>query len=153
MNKALFLDRDGTINVDSGYVYRIEDFQFLDGIFELCRLAQAKGYLLIVITNQSGIERGYYSEADFQLLNSHMVQEFAKAGIKIDDVFFCPSLTGEDRKPEPGMFLKAQLKHDIDMARSASLGDKPRDIEAAQRAGVGVNILFSGSYQEIEKML
>ncbi len=153
MNKALFLDRDGTINVDTGYVYRQEDFHFIDGIFDLCRLAQQKGYLIIVITNQSGICRGYYSTEDFHRLSDYMVAEFQKEGISITDIFFCPDLEGEDRKPEAGMFIKAQQKHDIDMAQSLSLGDKERDILAAERAGVGKNILFNDSYQPILELL
>ena len=144
MVKALFLDRDGTINIDYGYVFQPEKFEFINGIFELCRKAQEKGYLIIVITNQSGIARGYFSEQDFAELNSYMLAEFTKQGIKITDVFYSPELSGNDRKPNCGMFIKARDKYGIDMAQSVSVGDKERDIEAAQKAGCGKNFLFTG---------
>lgn len=150
MAKALFLDRDGTINVDRAYVHAKEDFTFIDGVFEFCRMAQEKGYLIIVITNQSGIARGYYSEADYKELTDWMVGEFSKRGVAIADVFHCPELSGPDRKPEPGMFLKARDKYSIDMSASVNIGDKPRDVEAGERAGVGVNMLFSGNWTEME---
>ncbi len=142
-NKALFLDRDGTINEDLGFVHRIEDFRFIDGIFELCRRAEKNGFLIIVITNQSGIERGYFTDDDFQQLTSWMKEQFKDHGITITDVFYCPLLSGEDRKPHAGMFEKAKQKYNIDMAASMSLGDKERDIEAGINAGVGTNILLS----------
>lgn len=147
--RALFLDRDGTINVDKAYVHRREDFEFIDGVFDFCRRAQELGYLVIVITNQSGIARGYYTEADYRAITDWMVGEFAAHGVRVTDVFHCPLLSGPDRKPEPGMFLKARDKYGIDMASSVSIGDKPRDVEAGERAGVGRNILFAGSYSEI----
>ena len=150
MAKALFLDRDGTINVDRAYVHAKDDFTFIDGVFEFCRTAQEKGYLIIVITNQSGIARGYYSEADYKELTDWMVGEFSKRGVAIADVFHCPELSGPDRKPEPGMFLKARDKYSIDMSASVNIGDKPRDVEAGARAGVGVNMLFTGNWTEME---
>ena len=149
MTKALFLDRDGTINVDYGYVYEPERFVFIDGVFDFCRTAQDKGYLLIVVTNQSGIERGYFTEADFAAITKYMVDKFAEAGVTITDVFHCPSLEGSDRKPEPGMFLRAKEKYDIDMAASVNIGDKERDVEAGRLAGVGKNVLFTGNYCDI----
>lgn len=145
MHKALFLDRDGTINVDYGYVYQPEKFVLIDGILDLCKKAQEKGYIIIVITNQSGIARGYYTDADFQTLNNFMIKLFETHGIKITDVFYCPELFGMRRKPECGMFLEAQAKYDIDMSQSISIGDKERDIEAGQKAGVGKNLLFNGT--------
>ena len=114
-----------------------------------CRRAQELGYLIIVITNQSGIARGYYTESDFRKLTDWMNGEFARHGVTVTDVFHCPELSGPDRKPEPGMFLKARDKYGIDMAASVSLGDKPRDVEAGERAGVGRNLLFNGDYSEI----
>ena len=142
--KALFLDRDGTINVDYGYVYQPEKFELIDGITELCLRAQEKGYLIIVITNQSGIARGYYTDDDFQKINQYMIEIFNRYGVKIIDVFYCPELSGNDRKPNCGMFIKARDKYGIDMAQSVSVGDKERDIEAAQKAGCGKNFLFTG---------
>lgn len=143
-HKALFLDRDGTINVDYGYVYQPEKFELIDGITELCLRAQEKGYLIIVITNQSGIARGYYTDDDFQKINQYMIEIFNRYGVKITDVFYCPELSGNDRKPNCGMFIKARDKYGIDMAQSVSVGDKKRDIEAAQKAGCGKNFLFTG---------
>jgi len=151
MPKALFLDRDGTINVDYGYVYQPEKFELIGGIIELCRKAQEKGYLIIVITNQSGIARGYYTDADFQKLNQYMMDVFSVKGVTITDVFYCPELSGPRRKPECGMFLEAQQKYEIDMSASVSIGDKERDIEAGKRAGVGKNLLFDGA--NLEKLI
>ena len=143
MVKALFLDRDGVINVDRGYVHKIEDFRLADGIVSLCVCALALRYEIIVVTNQSGVARGYYTEEDFKKLNDYMLDLFAGYEAAITDVFHCPLLESEDRKPEPGMFLKAKRKHNIDMGASVSLGDSERDIEAALRAGVGRNYLLS----------
>ena len=152
--KALFLDRDGTINVDYGYVYQSERFELIDGIIDLCRKAQEKGYLIIVITNQSGIARGYYTDADFQKLNQYMIDVFTKEGVPITDVFYCPELSGPRRKPECGMFLEAQKKYNIDMAQSVSVGDKERDIKAGEKASVGKNFLFNGSnFNQIMEVL
>ena len=150
MNKALFLDRDGTINVDYGYVHEPERFVFINGVFDFCLEAQKRGFLIIVLTNQSGIERGYFTEEDYELTTSHMVSEFARHGVTITDILHCPSLTGPDRKPAPGLFLKARDKHDIDMSSSINIGDKDRDIQAGIAAGVGVNILFSGTFPNLD---
>lgn len=149
MAKALFLDRDGTINIDYGYVFEPEKFHFIEGIFELCAKARELGYLIIVITNQSGIARGYYAREDFQKLNNYMIKKFAEKGIEITDVFYCPDLDVQDRKPNPGMFLKAQKKYNIDMSASVSLGDKERDAEAGRRAGVGKNLVFKGNFHPV----
>ncbi len=153
MPKALFLDRDGTINADHGYVCRREDFCFIPGIFDLCTRAQELGYLIIVITNQSGIERGYYTEADYETVTKYMVNEFSARGIRIADVFHCPFLSGPMRKPAPGMFLAARDKHQLDMAACVSVGDKQRDIEAATAAGCIRNFLFQGNFQPIIQAL
>lgn len=151
--KALFLDRDGTINIDHGYVYRQEDFEFIPGIFELCARAQELGYLIIVITNQSGIARGYYTEADYANITAYMVAQFAERGIRIADVLHCPELSGPNRKPAPGLFLQAQQRHGLDMAASVSVGDKPRDVEAAAQAGCGSNFLYQDSFTPIIQAL
>ena len=154
MNKALFLDRDGTINVEKNYLYKTEDFEFNPGIIELCQRAQELGYLIIVITNQSGVERGFYTENDMNKCNQYMLELFRQANIKITAVYTCISANNShpDRKPNPGMFIKAQKEHNIDMKNSISIGDKPRDIEAAEKAGVGKNYLIN-SYKEFGGIL
>lgn len=148
MRKALFLDRDGVINVDHDYVYKPEEFEFIDGIFELVRRYYEAGYLIIVVTNQSGIARGRYSEAEFLHVSAWMKAQFASHGGVIDEVFYCPhhpefSGTCRCRKPSPGMLIDAQKKYDIDMSRSLLIGDKERDIEAAIGAGVEDTVLFT----------
>ena len=145
--KALFLDRDGVINVDHGYVGRVEDFQFVEGILELIREAESEGYLPIVVTNQSGIGRGYYSEEDFEKVTAHMLEKMREAGIGIgrEQVFFCPHAPEENcacRKPRPGMLLEAIGRFDIDPAASILIGDKASDIEAARAAGLGRAVLI-----------
>ncbi len=148
MRKALFLDRDGVVNVEKNYLHKIEDFELVDGIIEVCRAYQEKGYLIIIVTNQSGISRGYYSENDFTLLSQWMIEHFKTLGITITHIYHCPhheSIDGacECRKPEPGMFLEAQRKYNVNMKHSVMIGDNERDIEAAQKAGVGENILLA----------
>lgn len=146
MNKALFLDRDGIINMDTAYVSRVEDFYFLDGIFDLCETAQKKGYLLIVVTNQSGIAQGYYTESDFQVLTAYMRKQFELRGITITAVYHCPYHGDHpDRKPNPGLFIQAGEAYHLDFSASVAIGDKERDIEAAQRAHVGKTVLLSQS--------
>lgn len=150
MKRALFLDRDGVINVEKDYLYKIEDFEFIDGIFDLCRHFQALGYLIIVVTNQSGITRKYYTESDFDTLTEWMVEEFRKKKITISNVYHCPHHPDIDgvcscRKPEPGMLLQAQKDFDIDLENSVLVGDKERDIEAALNAGVKKTYLFDES--------
>jgi len=148
VNKALFLDRDGVVNVEKNYLHKIEDFELMEGILDVCRKYQEQGYLIIIVTNQSGISRGYYSEEDFALLSRWMVEHFKNSGITITRIYHCPhheSIDGvcECRKPSPGMFLEAEREYDLDMATSVMIGDNERDIEAAIRAGVETNILLS----------
>lgn len=141
MKKALFLDRDGVINIDHGYVGKIENFEFVDGILDFIKSAQKNGYLPIIVTNQSGIGRGYYSLEDFEKLTEWMLDKMRQVGIKIDrsQVFHCPhspEVGCNCRKPMPGMFLEAKNQFNIDMKNSWIIGDKPSDIEAAKSAGV-----------------
>lgn len=134
--KALFLDRDGTINVDYGYTFETEKLHFIEGIFELCKNAQENGYKIFVITNQSGVDRGYYTIEQMNHFNEFMKDEFKKQGIEVTDIYCCPFLEHPDRKPNPGMFLKAKDRYNIDMENSIAVGDKERDAEAALCAGV-----------------
>jgi D-glycero-D-manno-heptose 1,7-bisphosphate phosphatase len=144
MTKALFLDRDGIVNIEKNYVYRIADFEFCEGIFELCLKYQHKGYLIIIITNQAGIARGYYTEADFEKLTTWMLDKFSEKGIEITKVYYCPhhpEFTGECecRKPNPGMIFQARKEFNIDVANSILVGDKDSDIQAGIRAGIRKN--------------
>ncbi|MDR0942011.1 MAG: HAD family hydrolase [Holosporales bacterium] len=149
-SKALFLDRDGVINVDYIDVSKKENFEFINGIFEVCIAAQKLGYKLIVITNQSGVSRGVYTEEDVVNLHCYMKEEFLKHGIIITDIYVCTSWddSHEDRKPNPGMLLKAREKYSIDMKSSIMLGDKERDVLAGINAGCGKTILFSSDIAE-----
>ncbi|WP_456392333.1 D-glycero-beta-D-manno-heptose 1,7-bisphosphate 7-phosphatase [Nitratifractor sp.] len=142
MRPALFLDRDGVINFDRGYLYRIEDFAFIPGILERILEAQRRGYLPVIVTNQSGIGRGYYRREDFEALTAWMLERMGEAGIEIErsQVFYCPHTPEEGcrcRKPEPGMLLEAAKRFDLDLSRSWMIGDKASDIQAAKAAGVG----------------
>lgn len=141
MNKALFLDRDGVVNIDTVHPYRIEDFEFTPGIFDLCREFRDMGFLIIIITNQAGIAKGLYSTRDFNILTDWMTDEFLKNGIVITKVYFCPhhpEFTGpcECRKPAPGMILKAIKEFDLDITDCVLIGDMETDIEAGRRAGI-----------------
>ena len=147
--RALFLDRDGVINIEKNYLYREEDFEFIDGIFDLCRHFQKRGFEIVIVTNQSGICRGYYTQEDFEKLTEWMEAEFAKEEIKIAKTYHCPhhpDFTGSCscRKPEPGMFLQARKELGLDIENSVMVGDKPSDIEAARRAGIKRGYLFDG---------
>jgi D-glycero-D-manno-heptose 1,7-bisphosphate phosphatase len=162
-NKALFLDRDGVINVERGYVHRRESFEFIPGIFELCRAAQGLGYLLVVVTNQAGIARGYYSEADFNDLTDWMIDQFAENKVGITRVYYCPyhpvfgvgryKRDSPDRKPNPGLLLRAQTELDLDLVSSILIGDKLSDIQAGSAAGVGTQILMSSERNHCEAHL
>ena len=149
---ALFLDRDGVINIDHAYVCKKENFEFVDGIFDLCKRAIKLGCRIFVITNQAGIGRGYYSEQDFLSLTDWMCEAFKSHGVLIDKVYFCPfhpehgvGQYKQDsfyRKPNPGMILQAAKEFDVDLEKSFLVGDKETDIQAGVAAGIGSNILY-----------
>lgn len=151
MRKAAFFDRDGVINVEKNYVYKIEDFEFTAGVFEVLKRFQDLGYLLFIITNQAGIGRGYYTEADFQSLTQWMLAELERQHIRIAKVYHSPyhpehgiGAYRQDspcRKPNPGMINRARDEYGLDLSRCYLVGDKETDIEAGRRAGVAVNIL------------
>lgn len=130
MNKAIFLDRDGTINVDKNYLYKVEDFEFLPGAVEGLRALQSSGFLLIIITNQSGIARGFFTLEDFLRLNDFMLTELENLGVHISKVYYCPHGPGSTchcRKPETGLFEQAVSEFNIDLSKSFAIGDKMRD--------------------------
>jgi len=147
--KTIFLDRDGVINKEVGYLHKIEDFEFINGVFDACRYLQSVGYKIIVVTNQSGIARGYYSEDNFHIVSSWMLEQFKENGVDILDVFFCPHGPGSTcdcRKPKPGMFIQANNKYDIDMENSWMIGDKEADIQAANAVGIQNTILVKSGH-------
>lgn len=151
--KALFLDRDGVINVNHGYVCTPDRTEFIEGIFELCGAVKRAGHLLVVITNQAGISRGYYSEQQFLDYMDWMRAEFERRDATLDAVYYCPHHPTEGvgdyrrecdcRKPAPGMILRARQDLDLDLARSALVGDKKSDVAAGRAAGVGCCIQIS----------
>lgn len=145
LQRAVFLDRDGTINEEREYLWRTEDFCFIDGAVEAIRLLRSAGYLVVVVTNQSGIGRGYYGEQDLERLHRHMQHELESSGTGVDAYYFCPHhpLHGQGaygaecdcRKPLPGMLLQAADELGIDLERSWMIGDKRADMEAGLAAG------------------
>ena len=148
--KSIFLDRDGVINKEINYLHKIEDFEFINGVFEACQYLKRLDYKIIIITNQSGISRGYFTERDFQIITNWMLAEFKKKDIKILDVFHCPHLPDSNcncRKPMPGMLLKAKYKHNIDMQSSWLIGDTEVDIIAANSSGITNTILVKSGHK------
>lgn len=153
--RALFLDRDGVVNEEVGYLHRIEDVRFVDGIFSLCRTAVRLGYRLVVVTNQAGIARGYYSEADFEHLMEWMREALRAKGIELDAVYYCPfhpehgvgeyRREHEDRKPGTGMLRRAAREFGVSLADSVMVGDRCSDIAAANAAGLRQAFLVHGT--------
>ncbi|MBO8206810.1 HAD family hydrolase [Prochlorococcus marinus XMU1406] len=147
MKRALFLDRDGVINKDYNYVYKKEDIDFIDGIFDLVREANHKNYYVLVVTNQAGIARGFYKENDFLELSNWMKEQFLINNSRIDYFYYSPyhpiygigkyKIDSDLRKPKPGMFLNAKKDFKLDIKNSIMIGDNEKDLVAANRAGVG----------------
>ena len=152
---ALFLDRDGVINVDHGYVHDKDFFDFIDGIFDLVRAANERSYYVFVVTNQAGIGRGMFSENTFHELSEWMLDQFSVNGCKIDKIYFSPfhpihgigpyKRNSVYRKPNPGMFFKAAIDFDVDLPNSVMVGDNLSDLVAAKNALVKNLFLFSKS--------
>ena len=148
--KTIFLDRDGVINKEINYLHKIDNFEFIDGVFQACQYLISLGYKIIIITNQSGISRGYYTENDFKIITDWMKAEFKKNDITIFDIFHCPHLPDSNcncRKPKPGMLLEAKYKHNIDMQNSWLIGDKEIDIIAANSSGISNTILVRSGHK------
>ena len=145
MKKAIFLDRDGTIIADRGFVHKKEDVELLPGAARAIRMANQAGFLVVVVTNQSGVARGYFTEKEVQALHQHLTEILAQEGARIDAFYYCPhhpEATVEAyrkacscRKPWPGLILKAARELSIDLTQSWMIGDSPRDVEAGKKAG------------------
>jgi D-glycero-D-manno-heptose 1,7-bisphosphate phosphatase len=159
--RGLILDRDGVVNEDSGYLHRIEDCRFVDGIFELTAAFAVRGFAIVIASNQSGIGRGLYTEADFERLMAWMKGEFARRGVTIAGVYHCPDHPTEGigrhrranpwRKPGPGMLLQAARDLDLDLASSWTVGDQMSDIDAGRAAGVGTLVRYDPLAPEVAR--
>lgn len=153
--KAAFLDRDGILNEDRGYVHRIEDFQWLPGVIGALQRLQSAGHTLFVVTNQSGIGRGMFTSTDAAWLHAHMRAELTVHGVTLAGIYTCPHRPEdgcECRKPKPGLILRAAKNHKIDLQASCLFGDKPSDIEAGERAGVGRCVLTDNLASAVQAM-
>lgn len=154
MNKAIFLDRDGVINIEKDYLYKVEDFEFVNGVFDTLNYLKKFDFKFFIITNQSGINRGYYTKEDFIKLTSWMLNEFEKNGIVISQVEFCPHSPSEDcncRKPKTGMIDNILKNHNIDLKNSWLIGDKESDILCAKNAGIKNSIQVKSGHDFDEK--
>jgi len=141
--KAIFLDRDGVINKEKNYLYKISDFEFIDGVFDAMKYLQKKGYKLFIITNQSGIGRGYYTKKDFSILTAWLLREFQKRNINISQIEYCPHIPSDNckcRKPDILMIDNILSKHNIDLDSSWLIGDKSSDIKCAENANIKYTI-------------
>ncbi len=154
-DKAVFLDRDGVLNVDVDYLYKIEDLQWVEGAREALAYLHKKGYQLFVVTNQSGIARGYYTVEDMEKLHQYMQSQMQEYGVQIEKFYYCPhheegkvaeyAVDCSCRKPKPGMLLQAMAEYAVDKEQSFLIGDSKRDVEAAQAAGIKGYLFTGGS--------
>ena len=160
MNRAVFFDRDGTLNEEVHYLHKIEDFKWIEGAIDAIKFCNDNGYLAIVITNQSGVARGYYPESDIMKLYNWMNNDLAKYGAHLDGIYYCPhyptgkvkeyAIDCDCRKPKPGMLFKAKKDHNIDLKSSYLIGDGVRDVECAETAGVkGIRYAGGNLYQTL----
>ena len=158
MNKAIFLDRDGVINKEIGFVFRVEDFIFTGDIFKSLKKLQDAGFIFIVVTNQSGIAKQLYTHEDAEKVHKHMLEAMKENGIIISEIYYCPHHSDVEpcmcRKPDSGMLEKAIARFNIDVSRSFLIGDKERDILAAEKAGVkGILIEADSPINEIAEKI
>ena len=154
MDKAVFLDRDGVINVEKNYLHKIEDFEFIDGVFDSLVHLQKLQYKFFIITNQSGIGRGYYTKEDFDKLTTWMLKEFEKQNITISQVELClhePNANCNCRKPKTGMIDNILKNYEIDLKNSWLVGDKDSDIKCAHNANIANTIQVKSGHDFDEK--
>lgn len=154
MEKVVFLDRDGVINVEKNYLHKIEDFEFVEGVFNALGYLQNLGYKLVIITNQSGIGRGYYTKEQYDILTKWLKEEFLKNHIFITEIFCCPHAPTEDcncRKPKIGMIEEASKIINIDYEKSWLIGDKDSDIQTAKNANIPNTIQVKSGHDFDEK--
>lgn len=160
-NKAVFLDRDGTVNIDKDYLYKIEDFQFETGVTDTLKYVYDKGYKLIIISNQSGVARGYFAISDVEKLHDHIKKKAAEFGFEITGIYYCPhytkgiikefSIDCGCRKPGIELIEKAVRDHNIDIKKSFMIGDKEADILAGKYAGLKTVLIGTGYGKETLK--
>jgi D-glycero-D-manno-heptose 1,7-bisphosphate phosphatase len=154
--RAVFLDRDGTINEEVQYLGRVEDFHLLPGAAEGIRLLNERGWVAVVITNQAGIGRGYYTVADMQAIHARMRAELAEAGASIDAIYYCPHHPNDAcacRKPLPGMYEQAARELNLDLAASYAVGDKQSDLQPGRQLGCRTILVLTGyGPQHLEQM-
>lgn len=163
MSRAVFLDRDGVINIDHGYVHMVDDFEYVEGVFDACRSIKEMGFKLAVVTNQSGIARGFYTEDQFHTLTEWMDWNFADKGIDFDGIYYCPHHAEKGigdykqdcdcRKPKPGMMLSAAEFLKLDLSQSVMVGDKRDDMLAAKAAGIPIRILVRTGKEVTEEAI
>lgn len=159
--KAVFFDRDGVLNVDVSYLYKIEDLRWVDGAREALDYLTEQGYKIFVVTNQSGIARGYYTIEEMNKLREHMMAEISAYGGKIEKIYFCPhhkegklsefAIDCDCRKPKPGMLLQAFAEYELDKEACFLIGDSPRDVEAAETAGIRGYLYKEGNLLDFVK--
>jgi D-glycero-D-manno-heptose 1,7-bisphosphate phosphatase len=160
MNRAVFIDRDGTVNEEKEYLYQPDDFVFIPGAPQAIRRLNEAGFLVIIVTNQSGVARGYYTEEDVHLLHRHIAAQLELFGARVDAWYYCPhhpsgrgsyALPCRCRKPLPGMLLEAAGRFDIDLESSVMIGDKLVDVQAGTAAGCRSILVRTGYGAEEER--
>jgi D-glycero-D-manno-heptose 1,7-bisphosphate phosphatase len=152
LKKAVFFDRDDTLIKDTGYMYKLEDLEFFEDTFQVLKTLQNKGYLLFIVTNQSGIGRGFYTEDDMHKFNNNMLNKLTEKGIRITELVFCPHSPQQNcdcRKPHPKLLNQLCEKHNIDRENSFMVGDKDSDVKAGKNAGLNSLNIKSSSLTKL----
>ena len=161
MQRAVFLDRDGTIIEDTGYPHERHQVRFLPGAAEAIRILNERGFAVVIVTNQAGVARGYFTEETLKDINGYISDCLARDGAHVDRVYYCPhhldgivpqyKVACDCRKPEPGLILRAAAECGIDLAKSVVIGDMPHDVEAGRRAGCRTVLLAAPGSDKIAR--